>query len=141
MTTVREAMTSHAECIKENETIVDAARKMARLDVGALPICGSDNKLKGMLTDRDIVVNVIASGMDPATTLASSCANGTPVVIDAEDTVDHAIEMMEERKIRRLPVLEGRQLVGIVSQGDIATIASHEEVGEMLEAISGAPAH
>ena len=64
MTTARELMTAGAECVGENETLVDAARKMRELDVGALPICGEDNRLKGMLTDRDIVVKCIADGGD-----------------------------------------------------------------------------
>ena len=139
MTTAREVMTRGAECVKETETITEAARKMASLEVGSLPICGSDNKLKGMLTDRDIVVHVIARGKDPNTTFAAECAHGAPVMIDADDSVEHAIEMMEQRKIRRLPVLENKQLVGIISQGDLACMAPHEEVGEMLDAISSAP--
>ena len=64
--TAREVMTSDAECIGENETIVDAAKKMADLDVGALPICGEDDRLKGMVTDRDIAVKVLARGKDPS---------------------------------------------------------------------------
>ena len=64
--TARDVMTADAECVGENETILDAAKKLAELDVGAMPICGEDNRLKGMLTDRDIVVKVLAQGKDPA---------------------------------------------------------------------------
>jgi CBS domain-containing protein len=72
--TARDVMTSGAECIGENETVVDAAKKMAQLDVGALPICGEDNRLKGMLTDRDIAVKVLAKGRDPDSTKAGDWA-------------------------------------------------------------------
>ena len=64
--TAREVMTQGVECAGENDTVADAAKKLADLDVGAMPICGEDNRLKGMLTDRDIVVEVIAKGKDPA---------------------------------------------------------------------------
>ena len=70
--TVGEAMHDGCECIGENQTLLDAAKRMAELDVGVLPICGDDDRLKGMLTDRDIVVKALAQGRDPATTLAAS---------------------------------------------------------------------
>jgi len=63
--TAREVMSGGVECIGENETVLDAAKKLADLDVGSMPICGEDNRLKGMLTDRDIVVKVLAAGKDP----------------------------------------------------------------------------
>jgi CBS domain-containing protein len=64
--TARDVMTQGVECVGENETVADAAKKLADLDVGAMPICGEDDRLKGMLTDRDIVVEVLAKGKDPA---------------------------------------------------------------------------
>ena len=63
--TARDVMSADCECIGENESVLDAARKMAELDVGALPICGEDDRLKGMVTDRDVVVKVLAKGKDP----------------------------------------------------------------------------
>src|SRR3954468_12153782 len=85
MTTARELMTPGAECAGENETLVEAARKMRDLDVGALPICGEDDRLKGMLTDRDIVVKCLAEGGDPNSTKAGDLAQGEPVTIGADD--------------------------------------------------------
>lgn len=104
MTTARELMTPGAECVGENETLVDAARKMADLDVGALPICGEDNRLKGIITDRDIVVHCLAKGGDPATALAGQFGQGKPVTIGADDSITEALRTMAEHQIRRLPV-------------------------------------
>ncbi len=137
--TARDVMTPSAECIGENETVVDAAKKMAELDVGAMPICGEDNRLKGMLTDRDIAVKVLAQDKDPAQTRAGELGEGKPVTIGADDSVEEALQTMKREKIRRLPVIDGHDLVGIVSQGDLATNISEEQVGDLVEAISAAP--
>jgi CBS domain-containing protein len=137
--TARDVMTGGAECIGENETIVDAAKKMAELDVGALPICGEDDRLKGMLTDRDIAVKVLAQDRDPASTKAGELGEGKPVTIGADDTVEEALRTMKDHKVRRLPVIDGHDLVGIVSQGDLATEIDEEQVGDLVEAISAAP--
>jgi CBS domain-containing protein len=137
--TARDVMTGGAECVGENETIIDAAKKMAELDVGALPICGEDNRLKGMLTDRDIAVKVLAQDRDPGSTNAGELGEGKPVTIGADDSVKEALRTMKEHKVRRLPVIDGHDLVGIVSQGDLATEIDEEEVGDLVEAISSAP--
>jgi len=137
--TAREVMTGGAECVGEKETVVDAAKKMAELDVGALPICGEDNRLKGMLTDRDIAVKVLAQDRDPSSTTAGELGEGKPVTIGADDSVKEALATMKEHAVRRLPVIDGHKLVGIVSQGDLAKEIDEEEVGELVEAISAAP--
>ena len=137
--TAREVMTGGAECVGENETIVEAAKKMAQLDVGALPICGEDNRLKGMLTDRDIAIKVVAQGKDPNTTKAGELGEGKPVTIGADDSIEEALHVMSEHKIRRLPVIDGHKLVGIVSQADLARNIDEEMVGDLVEAISAAP--
>jgi CBS domain-containing protein len=137
--TARDVMTPSAECIGENETVVDAAKKMAELDVGAMPICGEDNRLKGMLTDRDIAVKVLAQDKDPAQTRAGELGEGKPVTIGADDSVEETLQTMKREKVRRLPVIDGHDLVGIVSQGDLATNISEEQVGDLVEAISAAP--
>ncbi|HEX3801201.1 MAG TPA: CBS domain-containing protein [Solirubrobacteraceae bacterium] len=134
--TAREIMTSDAECVGESESVIDAAEKMARLDVGALPICGEDERLKGMLTDRDIVVKVLAEGKDPSDTKAGELAEGKPVTIGADDSAEEALRTMSEHKLRRLPVIDGHDLIGIVSQGDLAGELGREQVGELLETIS-----
>jgi len=137
--TAREVMTGGAECVGENDTLVDAARRLAELDVGAMPICGEDNRLKGMLTDRDIVVKALAQGKDPSSTTVAEFAEGKPVTIGADDSVDEALRTMTEHKVRRLPVIDGHDLVGIVSQADLARNIDEEKVGDLVEAISAAP--
>jgi CBS-domain-containing membrane protein len=103
-TTARDVMSDNAECVGENDSVLDAAKRLAELDVGAMPICGEDDRLKGMLTDRDIVVKVLAQGKDPADTKAGE-----------------------------------HELVGIVSQADLAKAIDESKVGELVEAISAAP--
>ena len=130
MTVARDIMTPAPKCVGENETLVDAARLMASLDVGALPICGEDDRLKGMLTDRDIVVKCLAEGRDPSTTTAGDLAQGKPVTIGADDDIEEALETMKRHQVRRLPVIDGHDLVGIISQADIAVALPPEDTGE-----------
>ena len=136
MKTAREVMTAGAECVGENETLEDAARKMKDLDVGQLPICGEDNRLKGVLTDRDIVVKCLAAGGDPRQVKAGELAEGKPVTIGADDSIEEAVQTMKDHQVRRLPVIDGHDLVGMVSQADIARNWPDDRVGELLEVIS-----
>lgn len=137
----RDVMTPSPTCIGENDSVLDAAKRLAELDVGSLPICGEDDRLKGMLTDRDIVVKVLAQGKDPASVQAGElgAGDGETVTIGADDSIDEALRTMIDHKVRRLPVIDGRDLVGIISQADIATNIDEERVGDLVEAISAAP--
>jgi CBS domain-containing protein len=141
MATAREIMTSNAECVSVNDTLTDAARKLRDLDVGAMPICGDDNRLKGMLTDRDIVVKCIADGKDPSSTKVSELAEGKPVTIGADDSVEETLRTMKQYGVRRLPVIDGHDLVGIVSQADVARNLPEDKLGDLVEAISTAPSN
>ena len=134
--TARDLMSQDPECIGENEDLVAAARKMRDLDVGALPICGEDQRLKGMLTDRDIVVKCIAEGKDPNSLRASDLAQGKPVTIGADDSAEETLRTMAKYQVRRLPVIDGHQLVGIVAQADVARALPNEVVGQVLEEVS-----
>lgn len=138
--TAREVMRGGAECIGEKDTVEEAARRLAELDVGAMPICGEDDRLKGMLTDRDIVVKVIAEGKDPAQTRAAELATqGEVVTIGADDSIEEALRTMAEKKVRRLPVIDGHKLIGVISQADLATEIDEDKVGELIATISAAP--
>ena len=137
--TARDIMSPDADCVQASQSILDAAKELANRDVGAMPICGDDDRLKGMLTDRDIVVKVLAQGKDPSSTKVSELAQGKPVTIGADDSIEEALRTMSEHKVRRLPVIDGHELVGIVSQGDLAKSIDEEKVGELVEAISAAP--
>ena len=139
MTTAREIMTPDATCASATETLVDAARKMRDLGVGALPICGDDDRLAGMITDRDIVVKCIADGGDPSSTKVAELAEGKPVTIGADDSVEEALRTMTEHGVRRLPVIDGHQLVGMLSQADVAKNLPEERIGDLVEAISSQP--
>ncbi|MBE0011069.1 CBS domain-containing protein [Arthrobacter sp. AET 35A] len=136
MVNARDIMTGGAECVGEAETLEEAARKMKQLDVGSLPVCGEDQRLKGMLTDRDIVIKCISDGGDPRTTTAGDLAEGKPVTIGADDSVEEAIRTMQDHQVRRLPVIDGHQLVGVLSQADIARNYPEDRVGELVEFIS-----
>ena len=136
MPSARDIMTPDVTCIGENESLADAAQKMAQLDVGSLPICGQDNRLKGMLTDRDIVVKCIAQGGDPASATAGSLAEGEPVTVGADDPIQEVLRTMSQYQVRRLPVIDGHDLVGVVSQADVARNLPEEMVGDLVEAIS-----
>ena len=122
MTVARDLMTPDPQCVKEDQTLVEAARLLRDLDVGAMPICGNDNRLKGMLTDRDIVVKCIAEGK--------------PVTIGADDDIREALEVMQDHQVRRLPVIDGHDLVGIIAQADIARELSVSQVAETVAEIS-----
>ena len=139
--TARDIMSDDCTCIGENDTVLDAAKQLAELNVGSMPICGEDDRLKGMLTDRDIVVKVLAEGKDPESVMAGELGQGDAktVTIGADDPIDEALRTMIDHKVRRLPVMFGRQLVGIISQADIATNLDEDKVGDLVEAISAAP--
>jgi CBS domain-containing protein len=124
MSSARDIMSGTAECAQTGDTLVEAARKMRDLDVGALPICGDDNRLKGMITDRDIVIDCVAEGSDPTTV-----------------TVEKALRTMIDHGVRRLPVIDGHDLIGMVSQADIAKNLPDDQVAQLVEAISAAPAN
>ena len=134
-------MTGSAECARTTDTLVDVARKMRDLDVGALPICGDDDRLKGMITDRDIVVRAVADGKDPNGVKADAFAEGKPVTVGADDSVEEALRTMTEHGVRRLPVIDGHDLVGMVSQADVAKNLPDDQIGQLVEAISKAPAN
>ncbi|MDN3295167.1 CBS domain-containing protein [Streptomyces ficellus] len=136
MTTARQIMTSGAECVGAEESVLDAAKKMTRLGVGALPICGTDDKLKGMLTDRDIVVKVLGAGKDPSTCKAGELAQGEAVTIGADDEAEEILRTMVEHKVRRLPVIDGHKLVGMVAQADVARALPAPKTGDLLQALS-----
>ncbi len=133
--TAREIMSGGVECIGENESIADAARKMEQLGVGALPICGEDDRLKGMITDRDIVIKVVAKGMDPASTRAGELAQGKPVTIGADDDLDELVRTMAEHQVKRVPVIDGHRLVGVVSEADVARNAPQDKVVDLVRSV------
>jgi CBS domain-containing protein len=138
--TARDVMTPNAECVGENDTLLDAAKKLADRGYGSMPICGEDNRLKGVLTDRDIVAKALAKGKDPSSTRAGELGEGKPVTIGADDSLQEALKTMAQHKVRRLPVIDGHDLVGIVALADIAReLEDDASKGDLIEAISEGP--
>ena len=140
MRTARDVMTPDATFAPENATAADAARMMADDDIGALPVCDADGRLSGVVTDRDLAVKIVAEGRDPDSVRLSELLDGGEVVtIGADDTAEEAIRTMKDHAVRRLPVIDGNALVGMVSQADIAKNLPKEKTGDLVEAISSAP--
>lgn len=132
----RDLMSPDTECVAAGDTLEQAARRLAELGVGAMPICGDDDRLLGMLSDRDIVVKAVARGKDLATTFVRELAEGKPVTIGADDSVGETLKTMAKARVRRLPVIDGHRLVGIVSQADVARRVSARRSGRLLAAVS-----
>ena len=132
---VRDAMTSDPRSVEASASVADAAGLLRLEDVGSLPVL-QEGRLIGMLTDRDIVVRVLAEGRDPQSTLVGEIASRDVESAAPEQELDEALRLMARRQIRRLPVVEGERLVGILAQADIAEAASAERTGEVVEKIS-----
>jgi CBS domain-containing protein len=132
---IRDVMTSEVKACEPSATVVEAAKLMAQEDVGPIPIV-EDGRLVGIVTDRDIVVKVIAKGGDSNSTTVGDVASRDLVTISPETEVSEALGLMAENQLRRLPVVEGDRLVGIVAQADIARMGSDKKTGEVVEEIS-----
>ncbi len=137
MTTAKEIMHPGAECVTEHQTLAEAARIMKERDVGALPICGENQKLLGILTDRDIVLKCVAEGHDPNRVTAGEVAQGRPMVVEADEDAEQVLRVMEQYRVRRLPVINhpDHKLVGMISEADIARGMPQERVAEFVSAI------
>jgi len=138
---LKDICTADPQCISPDANLVQAAQMMKSLDVGMLPICEND-RLVGTITDRDITVRLIASGLDPRTTTVRDVMTPEVIYCFEEQDVNEAAHLMEERQIRRLPVVnKSKRLVGILSLGDLAVRTGKEKLaGKVLERVSE-PAH
>jgi len=137
MLRIKDLMTPQAEVISPDATTEDAAALMKTLDIGVLPVCDEEG-LVGILTDRDLVVRVLAATRDPKAMLVGEAMTPSVVYCFDDDDVEHAATVMAGQQIRRLPVLDkNRKLVGIVSVGDIAVnTQDHQLTGKVLEDVS-----
>lgn len=134
---VKEVMTKRVEVVPPDCNILDAAQKMKELGVGVLPICEND-RLRGMITDRDIALRAVASGADVHKTTVEEIMS-SPIIYCYEDQqVGDVARIMEVEQIRRLVVLDrNKRMCGIVSLGDIAVKTGREDLaGEILERVS-----
>jgi CBS domain-containing protein len=134
---IRDVMTKGVEVIRPDDTLQLAAQKMKTIDVGPLPVCDGQ-RLLGMITDRDIIVRATAEGCDPKTTPVRDAMTPEVVYAFEDQDIDEAAQLMKERQLRRLVVLDrNKKLVGILSLGDIAADARDDRMsGEVLEKVS-----
>jgi CBS-domain-containing membrane protein len=140
MTKVREIMTESPRVADAGDSIRHIAQMLQADDIGGVIVCNDDHRLQGMVTDRDIATQVVAAGLDPETTTAADLLDGAEMItIGADDDLKDAIITMRDNAVRRLPVIDGRELVGIVSQADLAKHAPESLVGAMVDEISAAP--
>lgn len=135
MTTARDIMHLGATCVDEHDTIASAAQRMRDLDIGALPVCGDNDRLHGILTDRDIVVRCVAEGLDPLTVSVGRLVCARPVTVEPDTDVKEVLYLMEEHRIRRLPVIDRHRLVGMISEADLARNMPGEAVGHFVRAV------
>ncbi|MGA5263863.1 CBS domain-containing protein [Streptomyces griseoincarnatus] len=135
MTTAGDIMHRGAQWIPAHETLDRAAQLMRELNVGALPISDENERLCGILTDRDIVVGCVAMGHDPAKVTAGEMAKGTPRWIESEADVDDVLTEMRTHQIRRLPVIDDKRLVGMISETDLAQHLTNEQIAAFAESV------
>ena len=140
MLTAREIMTTSPTILDIATPITDVARTLREENIGAVVICNPEQRLQGVVTDRDIAVEVVAAGKDPQGVTAGDILSGRETVtIGADDSIDEAIQTMIDHAVRRLPVIDGTQVVGMVTQADIALNVPEERVAELVRSISAAP--
>ncbi len=133
---IRDVMTNNPRSVEADRPVIEAARLMKEEDVGIAPVVEGD-RLVGAVTDRDIVLRVVAEGKDPQSTAVREIASTELVTIDPQQDLDEALQLMARHQVRRLPVVEeDGKLVGVLAQADIAREANDKQTGELVEEIS-----
>lgn len=134
---VKDIMTSSVQTVEENDSLVKAAQLMKNEHIGSVPVKGTNNRIVGMVTDRDIVLKSIAEGRDPHQITCKEIMSTEIVACSPTMEVDEVAQMMAQHQIRRVPVIENNTPIGIVSLGDLATKHTlHTEAGDALTNIS-----
>ena len=131
---VRDAMTEDPRSIGASASIVEAARLMREQHIGSLPVT-DDERLVGMITDRDITTRVVAESAVPEKTSVGDVYSRDLIIVEPDNDLDQALQLMARHQVRRLPVVENGKLVGMVAQADIA-LRENERTGELVGAIS-----
>jgi CBS domain-containing protein len=139
MTTARDIMHTGATCIAEDQSLMDAAQMMRDLGVGALPICGNDGKLHGIITDRDIVIKAVAEGKDLGSCTAAELAQGHVTYVEADTDMDAVAELMGREQVKRMPVIDNHRLVGMISEADLAQHLDDAHLSTFVERVFARP--
>jgi CBS domain-containing protein len=132
---VKDAMSSDVKTATPSQTLTDVAVLMKREDVGSVPVVDGE-RLVGVVTDRDIVVRGIADGSSPNAVQVGDIASRDIVTVRPDDDLDEAMRLMAQHQVRRLPVVDDGQLVGVLAQADVALEAKEKVVGQVVEEIS-----
>jgi len=133
---VSRAMHARADWVSADTPVSEVAAMMKKDDIGAVPV-GRDDRLIGMITDRDIALRVVAEGRDPKATTAEDVMTEGVIYCHPRETVEDAIHLMEQKRIRRLPVIDDKKrLVGMLSLGDIAHSVSRDLAGELIRSVA-----
>jgi CBS domain-containing protein len=132
---IREVMTPAPETIQADQPATEAAKKMKEADAGMIPVMRNGNLL-GTVTDRDIVLRVVAEGKDPQSTPVGEIASTDLVTVMPDEDLEAALQKMAKHQVRRLPVVEEGRLIGVVAQADVAREGDEKEVGHAVEEIS-----
>ncbi|WP_067469482.1 CBS domain-containing protein [Nocardia amamiensis] len=139
MTTARDIMKPGAQWITKEETVERAARLMDELGVGSLVIADENERMCGIVTDRDIVVKCIAHGKSPSKTRVADLCEATPRWVDADADIEVVLDEMESNRVKRMPVIENKRLVGMISEADLARHLDDNQLGEFVTAVYGRP--
>jgi CBS domain-containing protein len=134
-TNIREVMTPSPQTVEADGTAAEAARLMKQADAGMIPVV-QGRRLVGTVTDRDIAIRVVAEGRDAGSTTVGEIASTDVVTIGPDQDIAEALGLMASNQVRRLPVVEGETLIGVVAQADVARVADERRVGETVEQIS-----
>jgi CBS domain-containing protein len=132
---IREVMTPGPETVEPGKPATEAAKLMKKADAGMIPVV-QNGRLFGTVTDRDIVLRVIAEGKNPQSTTVGEIASLEPVTVTPDQDLDEALQLMAKHQVRRLPVVEDGRLIGVLAQADVAREGNEREVGETVEQIS-----
>jgi CBS domain-containing protein len=132
---IREVMTPGPETIQADRPVAEAAKLMKQADAGMIPVM-EDGNLLGTVTDRDIALRVVAEGKDPQSTPVREIASTDIVTVEPDRDLAEALQLMAKHQVRRLPVVEGGRLVGVLAQADVALQGDEQEVGHTVEEIS-----
>lgn len=138
----RDVMTPDPACCTPNTSVDDIARMMVQNDCGEIPVVDTDDRVIGVVTDRDIVCRVVAEGKNPMGYTAESCMSQSVVTVAEDAPLEEVIAMMETHQIRRVPVIaDGGRCAGIISQADLARTEPEHEVAELVREVSQQTRH